>query len=228
VNTRAASGRDADDRADRIHIWVRHGEQSTTGQVVLLDAGELLLGRARSELVVEHDRDGRPWVAIGNDRLSVSVSHCRAGDDDVVAVAARLSGRVGVDIEPVRTVPAAELARRWFLPREALWVARQGSPDEAFLRLWTAKEAVGKALGSGLRDGGLRRVVPLPDGDPSVLRPVPGETGLSVGYVTVKGFVLAVAADVQAFPRNWARVHDTADRSTERSRTSLPVVVRGN
>ena len=74
------------------------------------------------------------------------------------------AGPVGVDVETVRDC-------RWRRWRALVRTGRGGlagrlPPTEqpvAFLRLWTFKEAVGKAYGVGLRGGGLRRTVgPLP------------------------------------------------------------------
>jgi 4'-phosphopantetheinyl transferase len=83
----------------------------------------------------------------------------------VVAVALTTVARVGVDVERVRPLPAARLARRWLRAEESRWLEQQEGTGRsaAFLRLWVQKEAVGKALGTGLRDGGTFRAVLPPD-----------------------------------------------------------------
>ncbi len=144
--------------------------------------------------------------------LRVSLSHSRM----LAAAAVTAIGPVGVDLEPVRPVDALALARRWFPAPEAAWLALlpPGQRDEAFLGLWTQKEAIAKALGTGLRGGaGLRQPVPLgPPGQVSLpggrrparpglrLAAAGGRLGLAVatavladGALGADGFVLAVA-----------------------------------
>jgi len=159
-------------------------------------AAAAALGRAASGLGVAHDPAGRPRLTGSAGHLQVSLSHGRA----MAAAAVTAIGPVGVDIEPVRPVDALALARRWFLAAEAAWLARlpPGQRDEAFLTLWTQKEAIAKALGTGLRGGaGLRQPVPVgrPLADPSGLRltAVPGRPGLAAGAVLAGRAVLAVA-----------------------------------
>ncbi|MEU5672879.1 4'-phosphopantetheinyl transferase superfamily protein [Micromonospora sp. NPDC047753] len=219
---------------DTAYVWVGRdtGGQPDPAAVLLRRAGALLLGRPDAELVLTHDREGRPVVrvdeATGSVELAVSVSRT-AG---LVVVAARQAGAVGVDVERIRPLPALALARRWFPPAELAWLGDrpEASRTVDFLRLWTAKEAVGKALGQGLRGGGLRRLMP-PPGLP--LRPVPSTGLLRVGHPPLGGgLVLAVAAhageqvDVEVVQRPGHGV--TAERSASVERTSLPVVVRGN
>lgn len=63
---------------------------------------------------------------------------------------------MGVDVERLRPSPrGAAIARSRFDPREAaaLEAVPEDGRDEAFLRLWTAKEAVLKARGTGLTGG---------------------------------------------------------------------------
>ena len=76
-------------------------------------------------------------------RFNMSHSaHCIA-----IAVAA---DDVGVDIEWHRPIVAsASLARCVFHDEERRWLARQACFDEAFFRLWTLKEALLKAAGTG-------------------------------------------------------------------------------
>ena len=139
----------------------------------------------------------------------------------MTAAAVTAIGPVGVDLEQVRPVDTLALARRWFPAREAAWLALlpPGQRDHAFLGLWTQKEAIAKALGTGLRGGaGLRQPVPLSPpsqvslpGSQRPARPeqrlaaVPGRPGLAVaaagltygavqaGGVVAGGVVLAVA-----------------------------------
>ncbi|WBB80922.1 4'-phosphopantetheinyl transferase superfamily protein [Micromonospora sp. WMMD882] len=235
---------------DAVYVWVDRvtgGQPETTRRMVTRAAVTLL---DRAPVTVWRDGQGRPRVRAGGVELPVSVSHV----DGVVAVAACRHATVGVDVERRRPVPAQALARRWFEPAAATWVRGRPSPAEqadAFLLLWTAKEAVGKALGLGLRAGGLTRAVPLPaaaDGtaDPGgsgpLLRAVPGGAGTRVGHPDAgPELVLAVAVvgparevvvlgpDRQVAVEQAGRAgHDVAARSASVERTSLPVVVRGS
>lgn len=233
---------------DTVHVWVGRGAGGRPGPAgrLLRRAGATLLGRAEAEIVVGRTRGGRPLVgaaAPGGGEVTLPVSVSRAGV--VVLVAARRAGPVGIDVECRRELPALALARRWYAPDELAWLAARPAGGRAvdFLRLWTAKEAVGKALGVGLRGGGLRRPVPLPE-DPGadLLRPVPGRADLRVGHPAVDrelvvavavadpvcagGGVEVVVSDVGLVQRAG---HDVAaERSASRERTSLPVVVRGS
>ncbi|MFF0264983.1 4'-phosphopantetheinyl transferase family protein [Kribbella sp. NPDC004536] len=166
-----------------------------------------------------HDDTGRPLVP----GLAVSVTHTH----HLVAVAAALEGPLGIDLEELHPRAFAPLANRWYSPPELEWLRRQPDQLHAFLTLWTAKEAVGKALGLGLRKGGLRRQMPLGRGvsKENVLLAQP-VAGLAVLWVPVDGVVLAVAAGAGI---GEVVVHqEAALRRAERSRTSFPVVVRGN
>ncbi|MFI5489767.1 4'-phosphopantetheinyl transferase family protein [Micromonospora echinaurantiaca] len=233
---------------DTVHVWVGRGAGGRPGRAgrLLRRAGATLLGRAEAEIVVGRAPDGRPLVSAsgpGGRTVALPVSVSRA--DGVVLVAARRAGPVGIDVERRRELPALALARRWYAPGELAWLAARPAPERAvdFLRLWTAKEAVGKALGVGLRGGGLRRPVPVPDGD-DLLRPLPGRADLRVGHPAVdRDLVVAVAvagpsgagrdvkvlvvdADVGLVQRTGHGV--AAERSASGERTSLPVVVRGS
>ncbi|MEU4715790.1 4'-phosphopantetheinyl transferase superfamily protein [Micromonospora purpureochromogenes] len=181
---------------DTVHVWVgaAPGGRPEVARRLLRRAGCTLLGRAEREVGVGRRPDGRPWVRAGAVSLPVSVSHA----EGVVVVAARRAGPVGVDVERRRPLPALALAHRWYAPPEAAWLG--DLPDaarvEAFLLLWTAKEAVGKALGRGLRAGGLRRLMPVPKHPRELLRPLPDRAGVRVGYPGCgAGLVLAVAVD---------------------------------
>ncbi|EEP70045.1 hypothetical protein MCAG_00372 [Micromonospora sp. ATCC 39149] len=173
---------------DTVYVFLGRtaGGRPAAARRLLRRAGGTLLGRAEAEIRVGRDVAGRPIVDTGDAvELPVSVSH--AGG--VVVVAARLAGGVGVDVERRRDLPAVALARRWYAPQEAAWLGERPADQraEAFLSLWTAKEAVGKVLGRGLRDGGLRRPMPVPGEPGELLRPLPGGGGLRVGHPRLAG-----------------------------------------
>lgn len=219
---------------DTVYVWTGRtaGDQRELTRRLLRRAGGALLDRAEAEIGVRRTPGGRPEVYVADGRtLAVSVSHA----DGLVVVAARRGGPVGVDVERHRPLPALALADRWYDPAEAAWL-RDREPagrDLGFLRLWTAKEAVGKALGAGLHGGGLRRRMPEPAGPGDLLRPLPDRPDLLVGHPAAGGdLVLAVAVTGASGQVEVALVeragHDAASRSTVAERTSLPVVVRGN
>ncbi|WP_051013929.1 4'-phosphopantetheinyl transferase family protein [Pararhodospirillum photometricum] len=73
----------------------------------------------------------------------------------VACAVATDGGRVGVDAETLARTPEPRLARRFFAREEAdaLQALPHQERPQAFLRLWTLKEAVVKALGGGLALG---------------------------------------------------------------------------
>ena len=90
---------------------------------------------------------GAPVVTVRGQVVPASLSW--RGDGLLIALAA---GPVGVDIEPVGT--AADPPWRVLAASERTALEAIADPQArhlAFLRLWTAKEAVLKALGVGLR-----------------------------------------------------------------------------
>jgi acyl transferase domain-containing protein/phosphopantetheinyl transferase len=101
-----------------------------------------------TDVELEPDENGRPVVA-GRAREAlgtapaVSLSH---SGGEAVALAA-LDGRVGIDVERLRERPAG-FADAAFGPDERRLLA--DLPEEWTLRCWCAKEAVAKAVGSGL------------------------------------------------------------------------------
>ena len=89
----------------------------------------------------EYNEYGKPSFHLSplTSHLYFSISHCKAG----IAVAVD-DKPVGIDIETVR--PANEdLIERTMSPAE-----RVGMDDRQFTRLWTQKEAVVKAEGTGI------------------------------------------------------------------------------
>jgi len=136
-------------RARRMgHQEVRN--QFIVGRTVLRELLAERLSVAPRDVEVALDKQGRPYLE-GHESRAFSISH----SGPYIAIALGWGyGTIGVDIERFRAdLPARRLARRFFEPEAAAAVV--DSPNEAeieiFLRYWTVKEAVLKALGTGLR-----------------------------------------------------------------------------
>ena len=123
---------------------------------------------------------------------AVRLSLARAGD--LVAVAGRLTGAVGIDIELLDRVAAAGFDDVAFTGSERAAIDASPEPDALRAELWTAKEAVLKAAGTGLRT------------DPRLVEVRPGPalaswatSGVPVGDVRLRswrprpGYVVALA-----------------------------------
>jgi 4'-phosphopantetheinyl transferase len=244
---------------DTVHVWLvpsvpGSGERA---RQLLAAAGAHVLGTDPARLVVGRAASGQPTVRVTTNTVTTDTATTDAATTDqgdagpvwvslshgpgVLAVAASLAGPVGIDVEGPTRPEVVRLADRWFDPDEAAWLRDQADQPHAFLLLWTAKEALGKALGTGLRGAGLRRRVSLPPGTDGSFCARPD--GLWLAHPVLGGpLVLAVAA---AAPVSAVVLHsprlaaagagsahsaapDALARSTARSRTSLPVVVRGN
>jgi 4'-phosphopantetheinyl transferase len=105
-------------------------------------------GVAPAELRYRTSAAGKPRLA-DRDDVAFSTSHA----EGLAIVAIARTGEVGVDIERVRPMPdALELAKRFFSVREHehLMSVPASMRSEAFLRLWTRKEAYVKLAGVGL------------------------------------------------------------------------------
>ena len=98
-------------------------------------------------VALEH---GKPGALVGGKPVCASFNVSHGGNHGLVAFAPR--GRLGVDVEErnLRHDPDGHI-RKVFAPREqeALAAARGDRKTWMFFRLWTIKEAVIKALGTG-------------------------------------------------------------------------------
>ncbi|SEM54943.1 4'-phosphopantetheinyl transferase [Luteibacter sp. UNCMF331Sha3.1] len=146
-----------------IHIW-RSTWSGGAGEAAF---ARLIGGYAGTDApAIARGEHGKPFLPAPFDSLGFNWSH--SGDIALLAVGRGAPGfQLGIDVETVRPRPRAlELSRRFFAPDETdALAAREG--DErlgAFIRLWTAKEAVLKAHGGGLSYG-LHRASFRLDGD---------------------------------------------------------------
>lgn len=124
---------------DRTRALVSHA-----GLRLLLGA---YLGVSPESVPLEAGGSGKPRLA-GVNALSFNLSHSGA-----YAAAVFSRGReVGIDIEQIHPAVAwRDIAGRFFSAEERTWLDSQASA-EAFFRLWTLKEAVVKAVGTGLAE----------------------------------------------------------------------------
>ncbi|HJU25571.1 MAG TPA: 4'-phosphopantetheinyl transferase superfamily protein [Rhodanobacteraceae bacterium] len=135
---------------DAIHLW-RLPWRREHGRAPLLGLLAAYVGVDVSRLQLEEDAHGKPRLRSPH-ALHFNWSH--SGECAVVALSRDFE--IGVDIEQPRAgVRNLELANRFFSPAEARTLAECGEADreEAFFRLWSAKEATLKALGRGLAFG---------------------------------------------------------------------------
>jgi 4'-phosphopantetheinyl transferase len=104
----------------------------------------------RVQLTGEPGRKPR-LLGHSSDALSFSVSH----SDNLAVVAVASASDVGVDIESVEQIRLTESLLRAALSggeRRAIRALPEERQPESFYRLWTAKEAYLKAIGTGLSD----------------------------------------------------------------------------
>ena len=152
-----------------LHVWrLRYDQRQGRAPLRALLGAYLGLPADAVELVA--GSHGRPQLAgAQGDTLDFNWTH----SSDCALVALGRHARPGIDVERRRARPRGqEIARRYFAPGEADWLARQppDRQDEAFLALWTAKEAVLKALGRGLAFGLHRLEIDTSGAAPRLLR----------------------------------------------------------
>lgn len=122
---------------------------------------------------------GKPCLAAPlQDRLRFNTS----SSGDVTLIAVGREGEIGVDVEALRPIADfMQIAKRFFTAGERARLEALPSPQrtKGFYRLWVSKEALLKAVGTGL-SGGLERfeVSVDPERPPELLRDAEGTPSL--------------------------------------------------
>ena len=143
---------------DRLRLdeetWLYRGvapDGTARGAVLLRHLAEFL-GLAPEAIAIGRDAGGKTHLA--NPRLDLwfNTSHCPG----LLLIATSRRGPVGADLETLERCQGAHGdAARAFSTAEQAWLAAIPAQDRAlaFARLWTAKEAVLKARGTGIVAG---------------------------------------------------------------------------
>lgn len=133
-------------------VRLHRAEEDADG--ILRDRVAELLGLPPTDVLVGRScprcgssSHGRPWARARGRRDEVPVSLTRCGEHLMTAVSA--DGPVGVDLESIAAVGRAWDQRLMLHPSERAAAAHADPPERA--ALWTRKEAVLKALGTGLQ-----------------------------------------------------------------------------
>ncbi len=173
-------------------VFPVHGHRFTAARGFLRCVLARALGCAPAEVRFEYGPHGKP--SLDATPISFNLSH----SGDLALLGLTREARLGVDVEQLREVDHIRIARRFFAPAEADRLARipEARARAAFFAGWTRKEAVIKAVGTGL-------ALPLDsfevslEGEAELLRAEPPlGTGWSLREVEAPaGFAAAIAVE---------------------------------
>jgi len=168
---------------EEIHLWHTRSVAAAHARAHARATLHALLGAYIGTPDIEFGSGvhGKPYAhAVGG--IEFNLSH--AGEDIVIAFARGQA--LGVDIERwQRRAVSPDVAQRFFCASEAAALDKlpEARRQMAFLRLWTHKEAVLKAIGGGLSFGLARLEFALDaDGDVLGLRDIAGEAGAAADW----------------------------------------------
>jgi len=131
------------ERAARFHFPVDR-DRSIVARGGLRRILATYCGTRAASLAFQTGEHGKPSLADCPVPIEFNISH--AGD--YVLIGITTGAECGVDIEQPRSRKSEEgIAERFFCPREVEWLRRT---EIGFVRLWTMKEAIIKAVGRGL------------------------------------------------------------------------------
>ena len=126
-------------------------KMSETRQIEFLKGRFLLRAEAAKILksspkLIEFAKVGRKLHIVGPKPLECSLAHTQGWFAYAIA-----NTPIGIDVELLdRQIDMLRIAKRYFHQNEYSWVIKSSKPDRAALKLWTAKEAYVKCLGSTL------------------------------------------------------------------------------
>jgi len=150
-------------------VFERHRRRFLVGRAALRQILGRYLAAAPESLVFSYSERGRP--SLPGAPFDFNLAH-----SEELALLALSPQPLGVDLELLRDVgDAAGIVQRFFSPAEAAAFARvpAGQRAQAFLNGWTRKEALLKAVGTGIAD--LHTVdVTLAPGEPTRVLAMPG------------------------------------------------------
>jgi 4'-phosphopantetheinyl transferase len=172
VEARAADVLTSEEYSERSGITsVRVRTQRFVSRMVLREACGLVCGIAPQDVRFAYNEHGKPRLDHPARLSPVIEGACHfnlSHTDDLIAFGASTAGPLGIDIERVAARPGiAQIARRFFHPQEFAYATALGQPvcERRFFEVWTRKEALLKALGTGLATDLRRIAVPLPGGE---------------------------------------------------------------
>ncbi|MBC8290386.1 MAG: 4'-phosphopantetheinyl transferase superfamily protein [Planctomycetes bacterium] len=136
-------------RADQFRHEEARADFVTTRAHLRVLLGQCL-GMAPSRVALRTTAQGKPFLADWQNpsRLRFNVSHSHG--HILIALARGLE--IGVDVEPVRSLPDMDAVARDVMTHEEhfLYDISRAKKPETFFRVWTRKEAILKAAGCGL------------------------------------------------------------------------------
>lgn len=103
------------------------------------------------KVVISYSKSGKPYL---NDKINSNLKFNYSHSGDYIIYAFTSDDEIGVDIEEIKDIPEFdELSRAHFSDEEQSIYFELKNPDEKkklFYRIWTRKEALLKAAGSGI------------------------------------------------------------------------------
>lgn len=108
---------------------------------------------------LEKGAHGKPYLS-EYPNIHFNISHCKG-----LAICGISEGNIGVDAELIRPY-SGRAAGKIFSEQELDYVGKSSCPDEAFFRIWTLKEALGKNIGTGLTFDMAKYSFTFEDGQP--------------------------------------------------------------
>jgi len=116
---------------------------------ILRELLNLYLNRAPGEIILDYNSSGKPFLPSG-EGPDLPFSLSRSGGRAVYCFSP--GPQVGIDLEQIRPRRFDLMARKYFTPAEYDLYGRRGTEEKsrAFYTLWTRKEALLKARGTGI------------------------------------------------------------------------------
>jgi 4'-phosphopantetheinyl transferase len=133
---------------DQAHAGKYRRPEARSGSLLAHAALRALLARQTAQRRWDFLFDSTGKLRVKAPGRAIAVEASVAHTKDMIACAVSHIGPVGIDVEAHRARAHQAIARYGFGPRERAAVARHGAT--AFYRIWTLREAMGKATGQGL------------------------------------------------------------------------------
>lgn len=135
-------------RAERLHFKL-HRDRYIVARAVLRQILSLYTQIAPEKILFKQGEKGKPYLQLNPLHIQFNTSHSH----DLAVYAITTHAEIGVDIEKVENKKSNEaVAKRFYSDVEyaELMHLAESERISAFYRIWSAKEALIKALGQGL------------------------------------------------------------------------------